>query len=78
MDFLLQEFDIKVKDRKGFENSIADHLSRIFTEYAHDLVGFSDHYSDGQLFAVLHATFPWLSDIVNYLATGKIPPHWSK
>jgi len=26
---LLQEFDIKIRDKKGFENVVADHLSRI-------------------------------------------------
>jgi hypothetical protein len=26
---LLQEFDLKIKDKKGVENSIADHLSRM-------------------------------------------------
>ena len=75
---LLQEFDIEIKDRKGSENSVADHLSRIFIEYTNDSVGFSDHFPDEQLFAVSHAHLPWFTHIVNFLAAGKIPPHWFK
>jgi len=43
---LLQEFHVKIKDRKGSENSVVYHLSRIFTEYTDNLVRFSDHFPD--------------------------------
>ena len=75
---LLQEFDLKIKDAKGSENLVAVYFSRIFTEYINDLVGFSDHFSDEQLFDVSHVPLPWFAHIVNYLAIGKIPPLWCK
>jgi len=74
MDLLLQEFDIEIKDRKGSENSVMDHLSRIFIEFTDDLVGFSNYFANGQLFAISHASLSWFAYIVNYLATLKIPP----
>jgi hypothetical protein len=33
----LQEFDLKIKDKKGVENSIADHLSRMQFENSQEL-----------------------------------------
>jgi len=75
---LLQEFDIEIKDRKDSENSVADHLSRIITECTDDSVGFSNHFPDEQPFVVSHTPLLWFAHIVIYLATRKIPPHWSK
>ena len=34
---LLQEFDLEIRDKKGVENSIADHLSRLQIEEKQDL-----------------------------------------
>jgi len=34
----LSEFNIDMKDKKGFENSVTDHLSTIFIEYIDVLV----------------------------------------
>jgi len=66
---LLLESDVEIKDRKGSENSVSDHLSRIFTKYTKDLVEFSNRSLDEQLFAVSHTPLPWFAHIMNYLAT---------
>ena len=47
---LLQEFDLLIKDKKGSENVIADHLSRILYECESDEIG--DSYPDEQLYAI--------------------------
>jgi len=66
---LLQGFDVEIKDRKGSKNSVAGYLSRIFTEYIDNLVGFSDHFPDEQLFVMSHAPLLWFAHIVTYLTT---------
>ncbi|KAK9922021.1 hypothetical protein M0R45_030503 [Rubus argutus] len=72
---LLQEFDITIKDKKGVENVVADHLSRlVFDENPH-LQPINDSLPDEQLFVVTE--LPWFANIVNYLVTGKIPLDWS-
>ena len=73
---LLQEFDIEIRDKKGVENVVADHLSRLdFESKDHD-DHFCDSFPDEQLFSVSHA--PWYADIVNHIVTGQIPEHWNK
>ena len=57
---------------------VADHLSRIFTEYTNDLVGFFDHFTDEELFVMSRTHLLWFAHIVNYLTTGKIYSHSSK
>ena len=75
---LLQEFNLEIRDKKGSENSVADHLSRIFVEYTQDTLPLRDSFPDEQLFAVSSVDSPWFGHIVNYLAIGEIPAHWSK
>ncbi|XP_048235667.1 uncharacterized protein LOC125371179 [Ricinus communis] len=53
---LLQEFNLKIKDRKGVENSIADHLSRLIRE--EDDLPFNDNFPDEHLFQ-LKGMIPW-------------------
>ncbi|KAI5323720.1 hypothetical protein L3X38_032792 [Prunus dulcis] len=75
---LLQEFDLEIQDKKGSENVVADHLSRLIIPAATeaDSLPLSESFPDEQLFAVKIDT-PWFADIVNYLAKGVVHPDFS-
>jgi hypothetical protein len=48
---LLQEFDLEIEDRKGVENSVADHLSRLHFEKFVEL-SINDYMRDDTLLKV--------------------------
>jgi hypothetical protein len=73
---LLLEFDIEIRDKKGSENVVADHLSRITVDFMEEAVPISKTFPDEQLMHIAHAHSPWFADIVNYLVTGQMPLHW--
>ncbi|KAH9723597.1 hypothetical protein KPL70_007175 [Citrus sinensis] len=73
---LLQEFDIEFRDKKGSENVVADHLSRLDLKFIPESLPLNESFPDEQLMSV--NVVPWFADIVNYLATGQIPEHWAK
>ncbi|CAN6687713.1 unnamed protein product [Malus baccata var. baccata] len=72
---LLQEFDLEIRDKKGRENVVADHLSRLIipTASEEDSLPLRESFPDEQLFAV-HFRTPWFADIVNYLVKGVVHP----
>ena len=74
---LLQEFDVEIRDKKGFKNMVVDHLSRLETPETvqkHHL-HIDDTFPDEQILALSHVeTSPLFSDIANYLFSGIIPP----
>ncbi|CAN6700231.1 unnamed protein product [Malus baccata var. baccata] len=72
---LLQEFDLEIRDKKGNENVVADHLSRLIipTASEEDSLPLRESFPDEQLFAVQFRT-PWFVDIVNYLVKGVVHP----
>jgi hypothetical protein len=43
---LLQEFDITIEDKKGTENVVADHLSRLTTDSRFDITPIDDYFPD--------------------------------
>ena len=73
---LLQEFDVEIKDKKGTENIVADHLSRL--EGARDDVPVNDEFPDEKLLAIEEKkAVPWFADFVNYLVAKVIPPEFN-
>ncbi|RDX82436.1 Retrovirus-related Pol polyprotein, partial [Mucuna pruriens] len=72
---LLQEFNIEIRDKKGAENSVADHLSNI--EKESEPMPIRDEFPNKQLLHIKAST-PWFADICNYVATSQFPPEASR
>ncbi|CAN6707371.1 unnamed protein product [Malus baccata var. baccata] len=66
----LLEFDIEIRDKKGSENVVADHLSRMVHE--EDVVPIIETFPDEQLMSV-KVSEPWYADLVNYLVSKHVP-----
>ena len=73
---LLQEFDLEIKDKKGVENSVADHLSRMQFENSQELP-INDLLWDDMLFKVTKSD-PWYANIDNFMVAGYVPPEENK
>ena len=73
---LLQDFNLEIKDKKGTENLVVDHLSRL--EGPRDEVHVNDDFPDEQLLVIEHIKpVPWFANYVNYLVAKVIPPDFS-
>nr|XP_027060713.1 uncharacterized protein LOC113687258 [Coffea arabica] len=67
---LLQEFDVEIKDKKGSENLVADHLSRLEYIPIKDQVPIQENFPDEFVLALRNS--PWYADFANYLVSGEI------
>lgn len=72
---LLQEFDIEIKDRKGSENQVADHLSRLQNPTKDHFTTIMEEFPDEHLFAIKEN--PWYADFANFLASKYVPDELS-
>ncbi|RVW18370.1 Retrovirus-related Pol polyprotein from transposon 17.6 [Vitis vinifera] len=71
---LLQEFDLQIKDKKGVENVVADHLSRLAIAHNSHVLPINDDFPEESL--MLLEKTPWYAHIANYLVTGEVPSEW--
>ena len=71
---LLQEFNLQIKDKKGVENVVADHLSRLTIAHNTHSPPINDEFPEESLLAVENT--PWYAHIDNFLAKGEIPVDW--
>jgi hypothetical protein len=69
---LLQEFDIEIRDKKGVENLVADHLSWLRVEEESPLP-INDYLRDDTLLKVTTLD-PWYANIINFIVSGYVPP----
>jgi hypothetical protein len=72
---LLQEFDLEIRDKKGADNCVADHLSRMQAQGS-DLP-IDDYLRDDTLLKVTTSS-TWYANLVNFMVTGYIPPRKDK
>jgi hypothetical protein len=74
---LLQEFDLKIHNKAGKQNVVADHLSRLPSNIIDPSGPITEHFLDEHLLTI-STGLPWFADLVNYLASHQIPSDWPK
>ena len=69
--FLLQDFNLQIKHKKGVETVVEDHLSRLTIAHNTHNPPINDEFPEESLFLV--ETTPWYAHIANFLATRELP-----
>ncbi|XP_019157953.1 PREDICTED: uncharacterized protein LOC109154677 [Ipomoea nil] len=72
---LLSEFDVEIKNKKGSENLVADHLSRLV--HIEPEPPLQEAFPDEHLLAAT-VVLPWYANVVNFLVANKFPHNSSK
>ncbi|GKA22947.1 transposon ty3-I gag-pol polyprotein [Tanacetum coccineum] len=70
------KFNLEIQDKKGSENVVADHLSRIIPPPFNPSDAIKESFPDENLSKV--SKLPWYAHIVNYLVVKKLLDYWSK
>ena len=65
----------EIKDKKGSDNVVADHLSKLTIDSTSDIPPIDDYFPDKSLLSL--SPMPWSDNFVNFLALRYLPAHWS-
>ena len=65
---------MQIKDKKGVENVVVDHLSRLTIAHNTHDPPINDEFPEESLLLV--ESTPWYAHIANYLITGELPADW--
>ena len=71
---LLQEFNLQIKVKKGVENVVEDHLSRLTIAHDTHSLPINDEFPEESLMKLGKA--PWYAHIANFLTIGETPAEW--
>ena len=72
---LLQDFNIQIRDRKGVENVVVDHLSRLTIAHNTHNPPIFDEFPEESLLTVSIAQ--WYAHIAIFLVIGELPVEWT-
>ena len=72
---LLQEFNLQIRDKKGVENVVADHLSRLTIAHNTHNPPIFDEFPEESLLTMSIA--PWYAHIANFYVTGELQVEWT-
>ena len=72
---LLKEFNLQIRDKKGVENVVADHLSRLTIAHNTHKPLIFDEFPEESLLTVSIA--PWYAHIANFLVTRELLVEWT-
>ena len=72
----LHEFNLQIKEKKGVENVVADHLSRLTIAHDTHSPPINVEFPEESLMQLEKA--PWYAHIANFLTTGEIPSYWKE
>jgi len=65
----------EIKDKKGTDNVVADHLSKLIIDSKTDIPPIDDYFPDESLLSL--SPMPWFAKNINFLSSRDLPAHWN-